>query len=146
MSKNINVIFLSEKTIALPNNLDDLKNFAKKQFENFDIFYKKNGKEEVKIDNDVNYKAYASTNENLNLFIREIDTEIQKNNEKDNLKPIKENLQLENKDNKKKSQTCVNPSQENNEQNNIIEKKAEEYNNIIIQKENLIEKINSEKK
>ena len=146
MSKNINVIFFDEKTIALHDNLNDLKIIAKKQFDNFDIFYKKNETEEIKIDNDEDYKTYTSSNENLKLFIRAIGIELQKSNEKDNLKSIKEDLQLENNDNKTKSKTSVNPSKKNNEQNNIIEKKAEEYNNIIIQKENLIEKINSEKK
>ena len=146
MSKNINVIFLDEKTIALPDNLNDLKIIAKNQFDNFDIFYKKNGTEEIKIDNDENYKTYASSNENLKLFIRKIGTVLQKSNEKDNLKPIKKSLLLENNDNKAKSQTSENPSQKNNEQSNIIEKKSEEYKNIIKQKENIIEKINGEKK
>ena len=139
MSKNINVIILDEKTIALPDNLNDLKIIAKQQFDNFDIFYKKNGTEEIKIDNDENYKTYTSSNENLNLFIRKIDTVIEKNNEKDNLKLLKECIQLENNNIKKKSQTYVNPSQKNNEQNNEIEKKTEEY-------KNLIEKLNGEKK
>ena len=71
--------------------------------------------------------------------MRKKDTVIEKNNEKDNSKSLKECIQLENNDIKKKSQTCVNPSQKNNEQNNIIEKKTEEN-------KNLIEKINGEKK
>ena len=151
MSKNINAIFLYEKTktTSLPNNFKDLKSFIKNHFDgfdNFDIFYKKNGKEEIKIDNDENYRTYTSSNENLKLFIREIGTVLQEDNEKDNLNSIKESLQLENNDNKTKNQTCVISSQKNKEQNNLIEKKTEEYKNIIKQKEILIEKINGEKK
>ena len=94
MSKNINAIFLDETTIALPDNLNDLKNIAKKQFDNFDIFYKKNGTEEITIDNDENYKTYTSSNENLNLFMRKKDTVIEKNNEKDNLHKSSNNFPL----------------------------------------------------
>ena len=160
MSKNINIIFFDENKIKKkeikierPKNFNELFNSVNDnlskitKLEHFNILYKKNETEEIKIDNDEGYKSYISSNGDLIVrIIKPEDTIFQKNNDEGKSASIKKETLLENKDNiLNSSKTCIN-LQKKFEENNIKEKKIGDNTDIMNQKGNVIEENNDKTK